>query len=146
MKYVMVVVALLLLLTGCSFSRNNTVRVDDIGATSTPTTLKSIEDLPKPATTPAEIRAAGAIRVIAESAKGQEQYDALAAARGVAQKNLLGIIDGVRVSSESLIKKGVLSEETIKLIVDGHVKAFDCGAFYNRANQTGYYCMELPLK
>jgi hypothetical protein len=114
--------------------------------TNTPTTVKSPDDLPKMATTQAEIKKAGAIRVIAESAKGQSQYDALTAARGVAQKRLLDIINGVKVDANALIAKGELTEETIRLITEGHIKAFDCGAYYDSLSRTGYYCMEAPLR
>lgn len=129
---------------GCGGGK--TARIDDIGLTNSPTTVKSPDDLPKMATTPAEIKKAGAIRVIAESANGQSQYDALTAARGVAQKKLLDIINGVKVDANTLIAKGELTEETIKIITDGHIKAFDCGAYYDRSSRTGYYCMEAPLR
>ncbi len=128
---------------GCGGGK--TARLNDIGLTNSPTTVKSPDDLPKMATTPVEIKEAGAIRVIAESAKGQSQYDALTAARGVAQKKLLDIINGVKVNGDTLIAKGELTEETIKLITEGHIKAFDCGAYYDRLSQTGYYCMEAPV-
>lgn len=128
---------------GCGGGK--TAMVDDIGLTNSPTTVKSPDDLPKMATIPSEIKKAGAIRVIAESAKGQSQYDALTAARGVAQKRLLDIINGVKVDANALIAKGELTEETIKLVTEGHIKAFDCGAYYDRLSQTGYYCMEAPV-
>ncbi|MEK6682044.1 MAG: hypothetical protein AABY79_08790, partial [Nitrospirota bacterium] len=106
-------IALLTIISfGCGGGK--TARIDDIGLTNSPTTVKSADDLPKMATTPAEIKKAGAIRVIAESANGQNQYDALTAARGVAQKKLLDIINGVKVNANTLIAKGELTEETIK--------------------------------
>lgn len=137
------IVLLTIISFGCGGGK--TAKVDDIGLTNTPTTVKSADDLPKMVTTPKEIAKEGVIRVIAESAKGQSQYDALTAARGVAQKKLLDIISGVKVNAATLIAKGELKEEDIKLITEGHIKAFDCGAFYDRSSQTGYYCMEVPL-
>lgn len=110
-----------------------------------PTVVRSVEDLPKDSTTPEEIRKNGVIRITAESAKGQDQYDALTAARIMAQTNLLSIIDGIKVNSARLVKSGRMTEDETKTIVSGHIRAFDCGAFYDAVNGIGYHCMEFPV-
>ena len=63
------IVLLTIISFGCGGGK--TAKVDDIGLTNTPTTVKSADDLPKMVTTPKEIAKEGVIRVIAESAKGQ---------------------------------------------------------------------------
>lgn len=110
-----------------------------------PTVVKSVEDLPKNSTTAAEIRQTGVIRITAESAKGQEQYNALASARIVAQKNLLSIVNGIKVNSDALVQKGEMTSEEIRAVVSGHIKALDCGAYYDASNGIGYYCMEFQV-
>ena len=70
---------------GCGGGK--TAMVDDIGLTNSPTTMESLlMTCQRWQPPPAEIKKAGAIRVIAESAKGQSQYDALTAARGLRRR------------------------------------------------------------
>lgn len=143
MKKLLVVMLAVMFVASCGSSQKSvSFKVD----TKTPTTVNSADDLPKPTLSPQDISDRGAIVVIGESAAGQSQYDALTAARGVAQKNLLSVVNGVRVNADGLITKGVLSEDNVKVIVNGHIKAIDCGAYYDRGSQVGYYCVQLPLK
>ena len=134
---------ILVISTGCGGSKS--VKLDNLGLDNAPTTVKSVDDLPKMSTTPSDIAKTGVIRVIAESAKGQSHYDALTAARTVAQKRLLDHITGTNIDGQTLVSKGVLTEEEVKSITQGHIRSFDCGAFYDRAIQVGYYCVEIPV-
>ena len=129
--------------TGCGGSKS--VKLDNLGLDNAPTTVKSVDDLPKMSTTPTDIAKTGVIRIIAESAKGQSHYDALTAARTVAQKRLLDHITGTDINGQTLVSKGVLTEEEIKSITQGHIRSFDCGAFYDRSIQVAYYCVEIPV-
>jgi len=108
--------------------------------------LKSIDDLPKPSMSLDEIRKTGRIRVIGESARKQEQFNALTAARAVAQRNILSIVHGSKIESETLISKGDLSRDEVKLLIDGNIRTYDCGAFYDRALEVAYYCAEVPVR
>lgn len=133
----------ILISTGCGGSKS--VKLDNVGLDNAPTTVKSVDDLPKMSTTPSEIAKTGVIRVIAESAKGQSHYDALTAARTVAQKRLLEHVTGTNIDGQTLVSKGALTEEEVKSITQGHIRTFDCGAYYDRGNQVGYYCVEIPI-
>ena len=95
--------------------------------------IKSVTDLPKPVVSPEEIKKAGVIRVIAESAPHQSRYNALEAARGMAMADILfiqagGIVEGGRIH------------------VSGTIRTFDCGSYYDESTGTGYSCMEAPAK
>lgn len=142
-KYFIALFVSALFLTSCA-----SAPVEDSNFSVTPnspTVVRSVEDLPPNSTTPAEIRQTGVIRITAESAKGQDQYQALTAARIMSQKNLLSIIDGIKLNSDGLVKDGKMTHDEVRAIVNGHIKAFDCGAFYDSSNGIGYYCMEFPV-
>ena len=47
--------------------------------------------------------------------------------QGGCAEEALDIINGVKVDANALIAKGELTEETIKIITEGHIKAFDWG-------------------
>ena len=143
MKKLLTVLFVIVFVSACGSSQKSvSFKVD----TKTPTTVSSADDLPKATMSPEEIAERGSIVVIGESAAGQSQYDALTAARGVAQKNLLSVVNGLKVNADGLITKGVLTEDNIRIVVSGHIKAIDCGAYYDRGSQVGYYCVQLPLK
>ena len=111
-----------------------------------PTVVKSIEELPKASVSLVEIQETWVIRVIAESAQNQEQYDAIEAARGVAQRNILVMLNGLRISSAKMIESGNLKKDEIKLLVDCMVLTYDCGAFYDKTLKVAYVCVEMPVR
>lgn len=113
---------------------------------NSPDLIKNVSDFPKQSITYAEIAKNGYIRVIAESAAGQSQYNAIEAARVIAREHVLEITYGVRHESETLVKTGVLAEQDIKALVTGNVRSFDCGLFYNQSTGTGYSCMEANVR
>lgn len=133
----------ILISTGCGGSKS--VKLDNLGLDNAPTTVKSVDDLPKMSTTPSEIAKTGVIRVIAESAPKQSHYNALTAARTVAQKRLLEHIVGNTIEGKTLVDEGLLTKEYVESVTQGHIRSFDCGAYYDRGNQVGYYCVEIPV-
>lgn len=126
--------------TGCS--SKGKIEVD----VAAPTVLRSIDDMPKPSISMEEIRKTGLIRVIGESARNQEQFNALTAAKGVAQRNALAVVRGTRIDSETMIQNGTLDKDEVKLLVEGHIKTYDCGAYYDQVLRAAYYCVEVPVK
>ena len=128
----------LLLLAGCGTSKpyqfGNSVQA--------PTVLRSVNDLPKPSTTLEEIQKTGYIRVIAESAKGQSRFNAIEAAKGVAEANILHIIEGSKINYQKAIATGELKEQEVKILVSGTVRTYECGAYYDESTGTTYACME----
>lgn len=141
MKWIIRLIILISFLVSCS--SKGTLNLTDI---QTSTTVNSINDLPKPTFSFEDIKKASAIIVLGESAPGQNQHNALTSARGVAQRDLLEKINGVKVSSETIVKKGILTKDEIRLLVSGHIKSLDCGAYYDRVQGIGYYCVQLPIK
>lgn len=113
---------------------------------NSPDLIKSVSDFPKQSVTYAEISKNGYIRVIAESAKDQNQYNAIEAARIIARNHVLEITDGVRHDSQALVKTGILAEQDIKSVTSGTIRTFDCGMFYNQTTGTGFACAEMPLR
>lgn len=138
----LIMLLMLVAVLGCG---GKNVKIDSL-VVNAPTTVKSVDDLPKMSTSVEEIKKSGYIRVIAESAVNQEHYDALTAARGVAQRNILSIVNGLHVNSNQYIERGELKADEIKLITEGHIKTYDCGAFYDRALRVAYVCTEIPVR
>lgn len=124
-----------------------------------PTTLKSWRDFPPQVLTLTEAKKVGVFRVYGESADGQSHYDALAAARLVAQANLLTTIQGLKIEKNIQVKTdeggkdfrgfsskgGRLTEEDIKGTTTGYLKPYECGAYYDSSIGRGYYCVEVPF-
>ncbi len=113
---------------------------------TSPDLIKSVDDFPKQSVTYSEIAKNGYVRVIAESASGQSQYNAIESARIIAREHVLELTNGVRNDSEALVKTGVLTEQDIKAVTTGTIRTFDCGMFYNQSTQTGFSCMEAPVR
>jgi hypothetical protein len=54
--------------------------------------------------------------------QAQKTYSAYQAAKIVAQKNLLQMVEGINISSTSTVKAGMLEDETIKTQISGKIK------------------------
>ena len=139
-RFIVVLISLLLIVSCAS---DDSLNLADINS---PTTVNSVDNLPKPTLSNNDIAKRGAIIVIGESASGQSQYNALTSARGVAQKNLLSIVNGVKINADAIINKGELTKDDVNLIVNGHIRSLDCGAYFDRTHGIGYYCVQMVLK
>jgi hypothetical protein len=111
-----------------------------------PTVLKSINDFPKQSVSRQDILKTGVVRVIAESGKNQDQYEALEASRIEAQRDILAIIRGAELDSSELVSNGVLNKDEVTRVISGHLRTFSCGNFYDSVKRVGYSCMEASLK
>ncbi len=64
----------------------------------------------------------GFIECQGESAEGQSRYGAKISAKVIAQRNLLEVIKGVHIDSETTIEDGMFSSEIIKSRVSGTIR------------------------
>lgn len=136
---------LLMVLTLVACGSNKANLMSDLD-TPSPTVLKSINDFPKQITSRQDILKTGTIRVIAESGKNQDQYEALEASRVEAQRDILAVIKGAELDSNELVSTGVLTKDEITRVISGHLRSFDCGNFYDSVKKIGYSCQETSIK
>lgn len=95
---------------------------------------------------PDEIFQKGYIQVIGESEAGQSRYRAKRAAEVVAQRRLLEIFQGLRLSGESTVRDGMLTSERIKTSVEGTLRgAVPCGESFDRTEGYARVCLKLNL-
>lgn len=132
------------LLVGCGASRSN-LNLSSVGE-SAPDLIKSPDDFPKASISTSDVVKNGYIRVISRSAKDQSAYEAIEAAKIEAQKNVLSIVQGVKIDANELVNKGVLTQDEAKRVITGTIRTLECGTFYDRTTGTGFACMEAPLR
>ncbi|MGA1845719.1 hypothetical protein [Deferribacter abyssi] len=103
--------------------------------------------LPQPITNPSAAFSLGYMRVIGESEAGQRRYAALRAAKVVAQRDLLEVIQGVTVSGDTTVQNGLLVNDVIRSTVQGFLQgARECGRYYDMTQGVGYVCLEVGTK
>jgi hypothetical protein len=134
---------LVLLMVGCGGNKLELKSDFDIPA---PTVLKSINDFPKQITSRQDILKTGVIRVISESGKNQNQYEALEASRIEAQRDILAVIKGAELDSSETVSLGILTKDEITRVISGHLRTFSCGNFYDTVKKVGYSCQESIIK
>ncbi|WP_245577118.1 hypothetical protein [Maridesulfovibrio zosterae] len=95
---------------------------------------------------PDQIFEKGYIQVIGESEAGQSRYRAKRAAEVVAQRRLLEIFQGLRLSGETTVRDGMLSSDKIKTRVEGTLRgAVPCGETFDRTEGYARVCLRLNL-
>ena len=52
----------------------------------------------------------------------------------------------MKINADTIINKGELTKDDVNLIVNGHIRSLDCGAYFDRTQGIGYYCVQMPLK
>lgn len=103
--------------------------------------------LPQPITDMRAAFSTGYIRVIGESEAGQRRYAALRAAKVVAQRDLLEVIQGVTVFGDTTVQNGLLANDVIRSTVQGFLQgARECGRYYDMTQGVGYVCLEVGTK
>ncbi|WP_432735903.1 hypothetical protein [Maridesulfovibrio sp. FT414] len=95
---------------------------------------------------PDEVFQKGYIQVIGESEAGQSRYRAKRAAEVVAQRRLLEIFQGLRLSGQTTVRDGMLTNENIKTTVEGTLRgAVPCGEAFDRTEGYARVCLRLNL-
>ncbi|MFW5499083.1 MULTISPECIES: hypothetical protein [unclassified Maridesulfovibrio] len=95
---------------------------------------------------PDEVFQKGYIQVIGESEAGQSRYRAKRAAEVVAQRRMLEIFQGLRLSGQTTVRDGMLASEKVKTTVDGTLRgAVPCGESFDRTEGYARVCLRLNL-
>ncbi len=95
---------------------------------------------------PDDVFQKGYIQVIGESEAGQSRYRAKRAAEVVAQRRLLEIFQGLRLSGATTVRDGMLTSENIKTRVEGTLRgATPCGESFDRTEGYARVCLRLNL-
>jgi hypothetical protein len=93
-----------------------------------------------------EVFQKGYIQVIGESEAGQSRYRAKRAAEVVAQRRMLEIFQGLRLSGQTTVRDGMLASEKVKTTVDGTLRgAVPCGESFDRTEGYARVCLRLNL-
>lgn len=96
---------------------------------------------------PVQIFEEGYVQVTGMSGEGQSRYNALRAATVVAQRDLLEVIEGIRLSGETTLKDGMLQSDDIRTSVSGFLRgAVKCGQKYHENGRYAEVCMKLYIR
>ncbi len=98
-------------------------------------------------TAPAQIFEEGYIQVIGVSEEGQSRYKAMRAATVVAQRDLLEIMEGLRLSGQTTVRDGMLQSDDIRTTINGFLRgAVKCGEKYHEDRRYAEVCMKLHIR
>nr|WP_203544812.1 hypothetical protein [Desulfovibrio sp. JC010] len=93
-----------------------------------------------------EVFQKGYIQVIGESEAGQSRYRAKRAAEVVAQRRMLEIYQGLRLSGKTTVRDGMLASERVRTTVQGSLRgAVPCGESFDRTEGYARVCLRLNL-
>lgn len=96
---------------------------------------------------PVKVFEEGYIQVVGVSEEGQKRYGAMRAATVVAQRDLLEILEGLRLYGETTVKNGMLQSDEIRTTIQGFLKgAVKCGEKFNRDARYAEVCMRLYIR
>jgi hypothetical protein len=96
---------------------------------------------------PVKVFEEGYIQVVGVSEEGQKRYGAMRAATVVAQRDLLEILEGLRLYGETTVKNGMLQSDEIRTTIQGFLKgAVKCGEKFNRDAGYAEVCMRLYIR
>jgi len=89
----------------------------------------------------------GYIQVVGTSEEGQSRYKAMRAATVVAQRDLLEIMEGLRLSGQTTVRDGMLQSDDIRTSITGFLRgAVKCGEKYHNERQYAEVCMKLHIR
>jgi hypothetical protein len=98
-------------------------------------------------TNPTQIFEEGYIQVVGVSEEGQSRYKAMRAATVVAQRDLLEIMEGLRLSGETTVRDGMLQSDDIRTSISGFLRgAIKCGEKYHSDRRYAEVCMKLNIR
>jgi hypothetical protein len=101
----------------------------------------------KSVTDPVQIFEEGYVQVVGVSEEGQSRYKAMRAATVVAQRDLLEIMEGLRLSGETTVRDGMLQSDDIRTSISGFLRgAVKCGEKYHSDRQYAEVCMKLNIR
>ena len=101
----------------------------------------------KSITDPVQIFEEGYIQVVGVSEEGQSRYKAMRAATVVAQRDLLEIMEGLRLSGQTTVRDGMLQSDDIRTSINGFLRgAVKCGEKYHSDRQYAEVCMKLNIR
>ena len=101
----------------------------------------------KSITDPVQIFEEGYIQVVGVSEEGQSRYKAMRAATVVAQRDLLEIMEGLRLSGQTTVKDGMLQSDDIRTSIAGFLRgAVKCGEKYHNDRRYAEVCMKLHIR
>ncbi len=98
-------------------------------------------------TEPVKIFQKGYIQVIGESEEGQSHYRASRAAEVIAQRDLLEVLQGLKLSGTTSVKDGMLQSDEVNTSVQGFLRgAMKCGEKYHSDKGYAEVCMRLNIR
>jgi len=101
----------------------------------------------KSVTSPTQIFEEGYIQVVGVSEEGQSRYQATRAATVVAQRDLLEIMEGLRLSGQTTVRDGMLQSDDIRTSISGFLRgAMKCGEKYHSDRRYAEVCMKLNIR
>lgn len=98
-------------------------------------------------TDPVQVFEEGYIQVVGISEEGQSRFKAIRAATVVAQRDLLEVIEGLRLSGQTTVKDGMLQSDDIRTSINGFLRgAVKCGEKYHNDRRYAEVCMKLHIR
>ncbi len=96
---------------------------------------------------PVKVFEEGYIQVVGASEEGQSRYKATRAATVVAQRELLEILEGLRLYGTTTVRDGMLQSDEIRTSVDGFLRgATKCGEKFYGDRGYAEVCMRLYIR
>ncbi len=96
---------------------------------------------------PAKIFEEGYIQVVGISEAGQSRYAAVRAATVVAQRDLLEILEGLRLFGQTTVKDGTLQSDQIRTTLNGFLRgATKCGDKFYEGKGYAEVCIRLYIR
>ncbi|NQU15766.1 MAG: hypothetical protein HQ561_16550 [Desulfobacteraceae bacterium] len=96
---------------------------------------------------PVKIFEEGYIQVVGTSEEGQTRYRAMRAATVVAQRDLLEVLEGLRLYGQTTVRDGMLQSDQIRTSVDGFLRgATKCGEKFYGSRGYAEVCMRLYIR
>lgn len=98
-------------------------------------------------TDPVKVFETGYLQVVGVSEEGQTRYQALRAAQVVAQRDLLEVMQGLKLFGTTSVKDGMLQSDEIRTTVEGFLRgAVKCGQSYDESKGFAEVCMRLNIR
>ncbi|MDZ7697871.1 MAG: hypothetical protein U5R49_13420 [Deltaproteobacteria bacterium] len=98
-------------------------------------------------TDPVKVFEEGYVQVVGVSEEGQSRFKAMRAATVVAQRDLLEILEGLRLYGETTVRDGMLQSDNIRTSVEGMVRgAMKCGEKYHDSRGYAEVCMRVHIR
>jgi hypothetical protein len=98
-------------------------------------------------TAPVKVFEEGYIQVTGASEEGQSRYKAMRAATVIAQRDLLEVLEGIRLYGQTTVKDGMLRSDDIRTTIQGFLRgAVKCGDKFHSDRGYAEVCMRLYIR